>query len=60
MGVIDVHNFEIIEELAETSGLRCSDVREVVEQCGGDEFEVRNRLQNLIINREITQKALRN
>jgi hypothetical protein len=59
MGVIDVNDVQQVHELAEASGLSIGDVRDVIELCHGDEFEVRTSLQNLVNNLAINRKALR-
>jgi hypothetical protein len=56
MGTIDLNDAQQIQDLADASGLSIGDVRDAIEVCRGDEFEVRNYLQNLILNRAINRK----
>jgi hypothetical protein len=51
MSIIDVNDVQLVTELSEASGMSMQDVRDVIELLHGDEFEIRNYLQNLLLDR---------
>jgi hypothetical protein len=56
MGIIDESDIVLVEELAISAGISAIEVRAIIARFNGDEFKIRNYLQNLVIDREIIRK----